>query len=97
MIVFGLIVCVLLICSAVVWSRLKAEIDHICDFELIGIMRDGSLIESCGSCTRVHIYKVSLDGEAENLIEIHRRRGELAGDAILRVYKEQNDETGGVD
>lgn len=97
MIALGLIGCVLLIGGAIVWARMRAEINHACDFEVIGIMRDGSIIESCGSCTRVHIYVVSLDGEPESLIEIHRHRGELAGDAILRLYEEQNKAEGGVE
>lgn len=64
---------------------------HECAFETKGIMRDGSVIEYCPGCTRVHVYIIDLDGEPVDIVEIERMAGEEVGDAILRVYRDHED------
>lgn len=64
---------------------------HECLFETVGIMRDGSVIEHCPGCTRVHIYMITPDGEPLGIFEIQREPDEEVGDAILRAYGEKGD------
>jgi hypothetical protein len=67
-----------------------------CPWRLEGISLDGNVIEVCDRCTRVRVYMIDRDGSPLGIAEINRIEGETAGEAILRVYREQNgDDIGG--
>lgn len=61
-----------------------------CRWETQGIMLDGGIIEACDRCTRVRVYMVDRDGSPLGIAELNRLPDEDVGDAILRVYREQN-------
>lgn len=61
-----------------------------CLWRLEGIALDGNIIEVCDRCTRVRVYMIDRDGAPLGIAEINRLEGETAGEAILRVYREQN-------
>ena len=75
---------------------LKAK-PKVCAFRPEGVMLDGSLIEVCDQCTRVRVYIIGRDGDPVEIVELDRLEGESAGDAILRVYREQHGELDRVD
>jgi hypothetical protein len=82
-----------IVITALAWY-LRRPAKSVCSFRLEGVMLDGSVIEVCDKCTRVRVYIVNRDGEPSSIVEMDRLKGESAGDAILRVYREQH---GGID